>query len=77
MARSRTVHSHSRFCRNWKLGGNVSLLSVVSIWKTFTPASAISRPIRQLEECSSEDGASMKDFECRMVWGLWWWRRLR
>ena len=40
-----------------KLDGKVSLLSVVSIWKTFTPDSAMSRPMRQFDECSSDDGA--------------------
>ena len=55
----------------------MSLLSVVSIWKIFTPDSAMRRPMRQLAECSSEAGWSMKDFECRIVCGLWWWRRLR
>jgi hypothetical protein len=49
----------------------VSLLSVVSIWKTLTPASAMSRPMRQLAECNSEAGWSMKDLECCMVCGLW------
>ena len=51
-------------------GGKVSVLRVVSIWKTLTPLSAMSRPMRQLEECSSEAGASMKDSECRMVVGV-------
>ena len=60
-----------------KFEGNVSLLSVVSIWKIFTPDSAMSRPMRQFDECSSEAGWSMKDFEWRIVCGLWWWRRLR
>src|SRR5580700_1537128 len=77
VARSRSPHSHSRFWRNWKLDGKVSLLSVVSIWKIFTPDSAMSRPIRQLDECSSDDGWSMNDVEWRIVCGLWWWRRLR
>src|SRR6185437_4032992 len=36
-ARSRNDHSHSRFWRKLKLDGKVSLLSVVSIWKIFTP----------------------------------------
>src|SRR6185437_663764 len=56
VARSRRDHSHSRFWRKAKLDGNVSLLRVVSIWKTVTPDSAMSRPKRQFEECSSEDG---------------------
>src|ERR1700753_973014 len=76
-ARSRSDHSHSRFWRKPKLDGKVSLLRVVSIWKTLTPDSAISRPMRQLAEWSSEAGWSMNDFECRIVLGLWWWRRLR
>ena len=41
VARSLADHSHSRFCST-DIGPeapNVSLLSVVSIWKTFTPAS--------------------------------------
>src|ERR1700693_3093445 len=77
VARSRIDHSHSRFCRNPKFDGNVSLFSVVSIWKIFTPDSAMRRPMRQFDECSSEDGWSMNDFEWRIVCGLWWWRRLR
>ena len=74
--RSFKLHSHSRFWRNWKLSGKVSVLSVVSIWKILTPASRISRPMRQLAVWSAEEGACMKDFECRIVAGLWWCRRL-
>ena len=59
--RSRTPHSHSLFWRNSNDDGNVSLLRVVSIWKTFTPLSAMRRPMRQLEECSSERCWSMND----------------
>ena len=33
--------------------GNVSVLSVVSIWKTLTPASRRTLPIRQFDVCSS------------------------
>src|ERR1700721_2552970 len=76
-ARSRSDHSHSRFCRKPKFDGNVSLLSVVSIWKIFTPDSAMRRPMRQLAECSSEAGWSMNDFECRIVCGLGGGARLR
>ncbi len=54
----------------------MSLLRVVSIWKTVTPLSAISRPMRQLDECSSERCWSMNDRLFCMVRGLWWWRRL-
>ena len=54
-----------------------SLLSVVSIWKIFTPASRITLPMRQLELCSSDEWRSMKLVDRRMVDTLWWWRRLR
>ena len=77
MARSRTFHSHSRFWRKANEEGKVSVLSVVSIWKILTPASAMNRPMRQFELCSSEAGASMKERECCMVCGLWWWRSER
>ena len=40
---------------------NVSLLSVVSIWKIFTPASRRTSPMRQFEWCSSEWCRSMND----------------
>ena len=53
------------------------LFNVVSIWNTLTPDSAMSRPMRQFDVCSSDDGWSMNDLECRIVCGLWWWRRLR
>ena len=49
VALSRTLHSHSRFCRKAISDGKVSLLRVVSIWKTFT-CSPSRRPIRQAEE---------------------------
>ena len=54
----------------------MSVLRVVSIWKIFTPASAMKRPMRQFDECSSDAGASMNDLECVMVCGLWWCLRL-
>ena len=76
LARSRSVHSHSRFCRKPNWLGKVSVLSVVSIWKTFTPASAMSRPIRQFEVCSSEWCMSMNERLCCIVRTLWWWRML-
>ena len=47
------------------------MFSVVSIWNTFTPLSAINRPIRQFEVCSSERCWSMKDRLCCMVRALW------
>jgi hypothetical protein len=71
-ARSRAVHSHSRFCRNPNCEGNVSEFNVVSIWKIFTPLSRSTLPIRQFDECSSERCWSMNDFECVMVFTLWW-----
>jgi hypothetical protein len=79
VARSRMVHSHSRF---WSIDmgpdePKVSLLSVVSIWKIFTPASRITLPMRQLALCSSEWWRSMKLRDSSMVRTLWWWRRLR
>src|SRR4051794_26972033 len=77
VARSRPVHSHSRLERKSNGEGNVSVLSVLSIWKIFTPASRMTLPMRQFDECSSERSWSMKLFECRMVCTLWWWRRLR
>ena len=47
------------------------------IWKTLTPLSAMSRPILQLDEWSSERCWSMNERLFCMVCGLWWWRRLR
>src|SRR5579884_2044791 len=76
LARSLIPHSHSRFWRNENAWGNVSELRVVSIWKILTPLSAISRPMRQLDECNSERAWSMKLRLCCMVRTLWWWRRL-
>ena len=61
VARSRSDHSHSRFCRKPNWPGKVSVLRVVSIWKTLTPLAAMSRPMRQFEEWSSEAGASMNE----------------
>jgi len=37
VARSRAVHSHSRFDRKSNGAGNMSVFSVVSIWKIFGP----------------------------------------
>src|SRR2546423_13460004 len=71
-ARSRGDHSHSRFCKKLNCDGKVSVLSVVSIWKTLTPDSAITRPMRQLDECSSERCWSMNERLCCMVRTLWW-----
>src|SRR5204863_4261547 len=76
-ARSRAFHSHSRFCRKANCDGKVSLLSVVSIWKTLTPTFLMNRPMRQLEECSSDLCWSMNDRLCCMVRTLWWCRRER
>ena len=46
------------------------VFSVVSIWKMVTPLSAMSLPMRQLEEWSSERCWSMNDRLCCMVCGL-------
>ena len=61
LARSRSDHSHSRFCRNAIWSGKVLVLSVVSIWKIFTPEAAISLPMRQFELRSSELCSSMNE----------------
>ncbi len=74
--RSLALHSHSRFCSTL-IGPSVPktlLFMVVSIWKTLTPESLRTLPMRQLAECSSEWCWSMKDFECCIVLTLWWWR---
>ena len=55
----------------------MSVLRVVSIWKTLTPASVMTLPSRQLEWCSSLWCWSMNERDCRIVETLWWWRRLR
>ena len=55
----------------------MSVLSVVSIWKTLTPASVMTLPSRQLDLCSSLWCWSMNDLDRCMVDTLWWWRRLR
>ncbi len=54
--RSLAFHSHSRFCSTLR-GPSVPktlLFMVVSIWKTLTPESFSTLPIRQFDECSSE-----------------------
>jgi hypothetical protein len=53
-ARSRVVHSHSRRWRNRNCSGKVSVLRLVSIWNTLTPEAAMSWPMRQFDECSSD-----------------------
>ena len=78
LMRSLAFHSHSRFCST-AIGPsvpNMLLLSVVSIWKTLTPESFSTLPMRQFDECSSLAWRSMNDLLCCMVWTLWWWRRL-
>ena len=72
--RSRVDHSHSRFWSRAKGPSRpkVSLLTVVSIWKIFTPASRMTLPIRQLEACSAEFSWSINDRDSCMVWTLWW-----
>ena len=61
-ARSAIVHSHSRFCRteSGRSPPKVSLLTVVSIWKIFTPALRMTSPMRQFEWCSAELWRSIK-----------------
>ena len=78
-ARSAIVHSHSRFWRTdrGRSPPKVSLLTVVSIWKIFTPALRMTSPMRQFEWCRAELWRSMSERECCRVWTLWWWRRLR
>ena len=49
-----TDHSHSRLFRNPSCDGKVSLFTVVSIWKIFTPLAARSLPIRMLESLIAE-----------------------
>ncbi len=75
--RSRVDHSHSRFWSRasgpWR--PNVSLLTVVSIWKIFTPASRRTLPIRQFDACRAEFSWSMNERELDIVWTLWWCRR--
>ena len=53
------------------------MLSVVSIWNTFTPESISTLPIRQLLLCSSLWRWSMKLWLASIVAGLWWWRSER
>ena len=50
------------------------MLTVVSIWKTFTPLSRSTFPIRQFDEWSSLWWRSMNDRLCCIVWTLWWCR---
>jgi hypothetical protein len=69
-ARSLAVHSHSRLERNSNAFGNVSVLSVVSIWKTLMPASRSTRPIRHVEWWISLWRWSMKLRLASMVFGL-------
>ena len=58
--------------------GNVSELSVVSIWKTLIPLSRTTWPIRVTESPIAEwpGRGSMYDFECSIVFTLWWCFRL-
>ena len=53
------------------------MLSVVSIWNSFTPDSAMNLPMRQFELCSSEWCMSMNDRLCSIVRTLWWCLMLR
>ena len=79
VARSRAVHSHSRFCST-DIGPEVpkvSLFSVVSIWKTLTSLLRSTSPMRQFELWSSLLWRSMKLRDCCIVCTLWWWRSER
>src|SRR5918997_614928 len=67
------LHSCSGLAIKSKTGGNVALLRVVSIWKTFTALSRIS-PILFMEPCIAEFGGSMRERVLRRVSALWWWR---
>ncbi len=59
------------------LSPNVSVLSVVSIWKIFTSALRSTSPMRQFELCSSLLWRSMKLRLCCIVRTLWWCRSER
>ena len=76
-ARSLAFHSHSRLERNSKGCGNVSVLSVVSIWNTFGPLSRMTLPMRHVLLWSSDACWSMKECDASIVVGLWWWRSER
>jgi len=54
--RSFNDHSHSRFCNTLMVPSvpKTLLFMVVSIWKTLTPESRRTLPMRQLAECNSE-----------------------
>ncbi len=67
---SRGVQRASGLARNDSGPSNMSLLSVVSMWKIGTAASTIS-PWRPALLCSSDFEGSMNDFEWRIVWTLW------
>src|SRR5215210_5882570 len=79
VACSTTDHSHSRLFMNPKGLGNVSLFSVVSIWKIFRPASFSTSPIRAHESwIALRPGlGSMYDLLCNIVCTLWWCFTLR
>ena len=53
VARSRAFHSHSRLLRKSNGAGNMSVLSVVSIWKIFGPLSFSTLPSRHTLVCSA------------------------
>src|SRR5690606_9620469 len=79
VARSRAVHSHSRF-RRIDSGPEVpdaSLSSGVSIRKTFTPLLRSTSPLHQLAECSWLPWPPMNELLGCIGRTLWWWRRDR
>src|SRR5258708_35296453 len=67
-------HSHSRLLRKPSWLGNVSLLTVVSIWKILTCSSS-TPAIRSYEWCIAEFGGSLNERELRR--GCTWWGGLR
>src|SRR3546814_11837062 len=79
VARSRAVHSHSRFCST-DIGPDVpkvSLLRVVSIWHTLMRLFRSTSPIRQLLEWSSLAWRPMKLRLCGIAFTLGLWCRDR
>src|ERR1700733_7211428 len=70
VACSRGDQHASGLARNDNGPSNMSLFSVVSIWKIGTAASTIS-PWRPALLCSSDLDGSMNDFEWRIVCTLW------
>jgi hypothetical protein len=70
VACSRAVQRASGLPRKRSGPPNMSLLSVVSMWKTGTAASTMS-PWRPAERCSSLFAGSMNEREWRSACGVW------